>query len=291
MKTKKQILTITFLLFLSSCFTLSTIDYKKLQKSDKLTFDELKLDADYEFFDLRITLFRQFTTRSTDPMSPDYGKRDYKPNSDLGFDLGYGLFSDYNGNLSLKILDLFNIKETHNFVIEIYNNKNNLIKKYSKFGDSLFYEDNFIVKRTKKWLFYEKRGKIFFYDSRKFSVFQENNDFVLTKRGNREYKFLKKENKYYYEGFLGKKYYYYLKNNKIHFPGEYTIINNKNKLYVDMKNYDADDLTIQRTKNDIYCYNSEFSGLRISKVKDTIFLYENKKLTEKIVLSEHFSFY
>ncbi len=286
MKRQIKIFFIIGLLFISGCIAISIIDTKHLSEVEKLPFETLQLKPDAEFLDLRITLFRQFTMSSPDPMSNEMPEKTNKPNSYYGFDIGYGLFVDDNGNISLKILDLFGISLNDNFVIENYNQRNKLLESYTKIGDTVKYERKFY---KKTYFIAERNGNIIFNNGKKSTVFFQKNDGVYTKRNDNKERviFYRDEKGFYLKGLIGKKYYLREENGNLDFPWDFEIQNHGDKLFVNMYNFDAKDLTIIRSKDEYFCFDYRFAGTTV-KIKDNVIeVYDGKVLQQKIVLKSH----
>ncbi|WP_236974240.1 hypothetical protein [Membranihabitans maritimus] len=97
---------------------------------------ELKLEPDYDLYELRIDLYRK--EKSANSAQETREEEDYNP---LGFFLGEGLFYDLNGNLSFDVIRLLGIDRFSNF--EIMQNTPNMFgamqeKYFTKRGSEFF---------------------------------------------------------------------------------------------------------------------------------------------------------
>jgi len=287
---------------LSGCFfvfNLPTIDQKMLKVSQKLSFDKLKLDLGYEFLDLRITLYRQFYTRYKSKYS--MGEIEYElvyvyyDNSPFGFDIGNNLFVDMNGNLSLKILSLLEVDINDDFEIEIQQPAYKTI--YTKTNDTICMSSLKFIKRKNKWVddyflkyFIEiDNGKVRFVisDDYEYLIEPDNEGFYL-KDGRLEKKLFKTDTGFYeVYGKRLKKINYELDASSVFIQEDFMIINNDDKILVEIFNKNANDLTIQQSSNQIFCYDLNYGGFQIKTTNNEIQVFENSQLLKTIKLISH----
>ena len=130
------------LILLISC---TTLDRKFIEdENNRVTLDDIRLEMDYEVYHFRADLIRQTTienvttTDSVRVFSTDQEDKDV-PYHYVGLRLGNGLFLDYNHNLSVDLVEFFNLGKSDFSIIRKGNamDPGNVTIEYHK-SDEMF---------------------------------------------------------------------------------------------------------------------------------------------------------
>lgn len=287
----------SLIFFLVSCST--TIQkgaYPEISnKSEEVLFDDLSFNIGYDFFFLRINLFQQFyiTTEDVDDGMGGTTRqkvKNYLPLLRFGFDIGNCLFVDFNGNVSLNVLSLWNLCLANDFDIEhqyqkfkkkiIVKKENNICVYWYKYKISkqkwllnavdtfnLINGDNFVKIKIKnvEFLSQQDQDQYFFKDLKKtFTFYQYQNGFYRLS-GKTKLK-------------------YTLNNNVINIPNEMEIENYTDRIEFNIENNDATDITLKRIDNIIEAKSDLNLSKKIVVTENEISVYDYDGLDSKFVL-------
>jgi len=155
---KIHFLLATSLLFFSSCIFISIpkpIPFEEITSFNSNSLDDLELKLATETSNLRIDIIRQTETEEDCEGDSETVNIPYHP---LGFDLGNGLFFDFNNNLSFRIDEFLNIDKLDDFEISILRNQSE---------SSIAKRDN---KICKMWTGFLKKQREYCFDSIEYTL-------------------------------------------------------------------------------------------------------------------------
>jgi hypothetical protein len=247
-----------------------------LEKSD---FKQSELYPDYDFFDLRIDIIRQI-------QSTYYGENltstEFTPYHPIGFNLGNGIFYDWNRNFSISVLELLNIDKNQDFtvykedyktgkVLNKYVYENNTFKIFTS-GILLNFNTNFSIYATDS-LVIADLGLL-----SKYTIKKNENEFVVrTGLGNSE---VIKQQKGWYVKLLFGQSDYLLIDNLILLQNSYSVENSGNEIKIfsgTNSNYLYPLISIVRNETEMYIYNGNYNGTKIYFEDNKIIVENNGK--------------
>lgn len=276
MKNFKALYVILLLVLISSC---ATLNKTAILNSNKVQLDELTLEPDFDLYNLRINLIRQKTMEQEDDSTEHEIDVSYHC---LGFNLGNGLFYDLNNNLSIKLTELFQIKTNGEFKI-IRETPAFIFKKrvtYTRKGQT-FKENGtglFSISNSKKIEFSDSLVKVRENFLSSYKIIKQENSLTYRSLLNKDV--IHQSDEGYYTKNLLWKTKYKLVDNEVQLNEGYILRHQGKKIDLFKKGILGVKLkySLVKSENEIFFYDSDFKGIRISLRNNKIEVEKNNDI-------------
>ncbi len=280
---------LSYLLLLSSCAAWESMDIN-LAKAKRV--NPLMLEASTELLFLRQDIIRQTYEDCVNDSTTETRKVDYHP---MGFDLGNGLFYDFNRNLSLRLDYFLGIQHLEQFKIK---STSNLI-----WGGDISFKSRDSTDICNEWtnIFGNQRQRcltvkshsdtiqVFEGDRLCYSIYQNEEQAAYLNRRGRVLKQLeKKEDGLYVEKFRHRNNTFKLAADGVHLDNGYIIsLNGKEQLIEIWRRSWGRKHLLKRvmfSEDEIIIFNRNHFGSRIIKNDKGLEIYTNKLKTSQMEL-------
>jgi hypothetical protein len=272
---------------MSSCATLNISEIKNLEK---MKFDSLTLNPNWEAHNLRIDLIRQTYEEDVTDSTKETKETPYHP---IGFDLGNGLFYDLNKNLCLRLDYIMDFSKDDDFEVK------KITRPEKNTGNTIyrFINDSLLVQYPPRKKIRYRYHRINYQDSitfmykkrLKYAIIETDSSLIYSGK-KRKLDVINKinDNNYY----LNKRKWkdeYEIKNKDIFLENDYVVSLTNNDLRIEIKSHrkkrkDRVLYIIEKDSDKLFIYNKNYSGLLIKKVGNDILIYRNKTLLRKYEL-------
>jgi hypothetical protein len=274
------------ILLLNSCSPLNITTIKSL---DKQEFEPIILNADYDLYNLRLDIIRQTEKYEVNDSTEKTVNVAYHP---VGFNLGNGLFFDLNRNLSLLIPELFHLEKDETFQIKRI--KSGLLSEWKETYSRN--DDEFIIENAGNILQKSHKTDIVTTDSSVYmksgilnslSISYTDSSFTY-KTGFKPYHIHNISDGYAIKHLLGEEK-YRKEQDTVFLDDRYIIRNYGNiiEIYANQlfkKEYKL--YTIIKSENEIYIYDRNYYGKRISKKDNELIVYHNTTKSSSFILEK-----
>ncbi|MDD4646576.1 MAG: hypothetical protein PHY99_11375 [Bacteroidales bacterium] len=272
--------TLILMILGSSCATLSVTEIRNL---NRIEFDPIKLNPDIETSDLRIDIVR--STESDTTSSHDLP---YRP---LGFDLGNGLYYDLNENLSFRLDELLGLSEKDGYEIKRFDrvNKKRPNEIYQYYHDTLFLVDPWSHKKRYEYHRVTNGLKTSVMHRNRLQYFIEMNISTAIYGGKRRaWEVINRvDENHYYLNRNKKRERYELKGNQVFLENDFIIelTDNNRRLNIISQGFLRDRClySIERSKDQLYIYDREHRGKKITFNENGITVYHNGSFSNRWV--------
>ncbi|NPA35786.1 MAG: hypothetical protein GXO47_02945 [Chlorobi bacterium] len=299
---KNPVIFIIAFLFVSSCATLNVSEVKNL---DKQKFEPLNLKPDVDVDQVRIDIIRhkvEYYYVDTEPNSLENSltrdslfvntktKKSNVPYHPMGFKLGNALFYDLNGNLCLRIDELFGVEDT-SFVLEKikYPKRNKGIYKRKVENDTVSTSEPLSRKYSYRFHRVYVGDTLKVQRKNRIKYYVVNHDSTLTYIKGLTKKVIHKiDNEHYYVNRNNKFNQFVLEDNEIRIQKIYLVRETDDGKTIEILKYRKKRpyvlYWIEKGDNKIFIYDRFYSGKKLEMRGDTLNLYANKYLYYRFVV-------